>query len=61
MKQLEKWFSINNLMINTEKTKAVQFQERECGSVHTTTLFKNYITENLSWASFIQHFCQKVN
>jgi hypothetical protein len=29
MKPLENWFLTNNLIINTEKTEAIQFQGRE--------------------------------
>jgi hypothetical protein len=76
MKRLENWFSTNNLIINTEKTKAILFQRRGSSLIHRPILYLNnkeityssnltflgiYITENLSWVIHIQYCCQKLN
>jgi hypothetical protein len=41
IKELEKWFSTNNLIINTEKTKAILFQGRGSGLMHRPVLYLN--------------------
>jgi hypothetical protein len=67
-KQLENWFLTNNLMINMEKTKAILFQGRGSSLIYRPVLYLInkevtyspnskflgiYITENLSWATYI--------
>jgi hypothetical protein len=39
MKQLENWFLTNNLIINTEKTKAILYQGRGYSLTHGPTLY----------------------
>jgi hypothetical protein len=41
MKQLENWFLTNNLLINTEKTKAILFQGRGSSLIHRSVLYVN--------------------
>jgi hypothetical protein len=41
IKQLENWFSTNNLTINMEKTKTVLFQARESSLIHRSATCKN--------------------
>jgi hypothetical protein len=69
MKQLENWSLTNNLIINTEKTKAILFQGRGSSLIHRPVLYLNnkettylsnlksvciYTTDDLSWATHIQ-------
>jgi hypothetical protein len=76
MIQLESWFSKNNLVINTDKTKAMLFQLNEVYVMTELVItFKNKevtytsqfrflginITNNLKWSSHIQALCQKLN
>jgi hypothetical protein len=70
------WFAVNDLIINTEKTKALFFQGHSLSTIHNPDLYLNTkaitytyhlkflgvcITENLSWASHIQYLTQKLN
>jgi hypothetical protein len=41
MKQLENWFLTSNLIINTEKTKAVLFHGRGSRLIHRSILYLN--------------------
>jgi hypothetical protein len=65
MNQIANWFMVNDLIINTEKTKALFFQGRSLSTIHKPDLYLNtkaitymsnlkflgiYITETLSWA-----------
>jgi hypothetical protein len=76
MNQTANWFVVYDLIINTEKTKALFFQGRSLSTSHKPDLYLNtkaitytsnlkflgiYITENLSWASHIQYITQKLN
>jgi hypothetical protein len=70
MKQLGNWFLINNLAINTEKTKVMLFQGKQLGSnIRPNLHFRKkelnnasnskflgiYSTENLKWYTHIQY------
>jgi hypothetical protein len=74
--QLESWFSKNNLVINTDKTKAMLFQLNKTYVMTEPVIkFKNNditytsqfrflcinITNNLKWSSHIQALCLKLN
>jgi hypothetical protein len=74
MNQIANWFAVNDLIINTEKTKALFFQRRSLSTICKQDLYLNtkaitytsilkflgiYITENLSWASHIQYLTNK--
>ncbi|PNF29254.1 hypothetical protein B7P43_G10478, partial [Cryptotermes secundus] len=76
MIQLESWFSKNNLIINTEKTKAMLFQLNKSYYMSEPVItFKNMkisytsqfkflgvnISNNLKWSSHIQSLCLKLN
>jgi hypothetical protein len=74
--QLEAWFSKNNLVINTDITKAMLFQLNEMYVMTEPVIkFKNKeityasqfrflginTTDNLKWSSHIQALCLKLN
>jgi hypothetical protein len=74
--QLESWFNDNQLLINTDKTKALFFHgkglvskyrpaiwlcNREVLYSSTAKLLGIEILENLSWKNYIQHLCPKLN
>jgi hypothetical protein len=76
MNQIANWFTVNDLIINTEKTRALFFQGRSLSTICKPDLYLNtkaitytsnlkflgiYMTENLSWASHIQYLSQKLN
>ena len=77
MKQVENWFFYNDLIINTEITKVLLFQQgSESGSIirpilHFRTKELNYssnfkfleiyIMENLKWYTHIQYLCYNLS
>jgi hypothetical protein len=75
MTQFESWFSKDNLVINTNKTKAILFQLNKSYMSEPVIIFKNIkmnytsqfrfldinITNNLKWNSHIQSLCLKLN
>jgi hypothetical protein len=76
MRQLESWFSMNNMVINSEKTKAMFFQLNKLhDSIEPVITFKNVIinytsqfrflginiTHKLKWNVHIQSVCAKLN
>jgi hypothetical protein len=76
MTQLESWFSKNNLIINTDKTKAMFFQLMKPHDMSEPDItFKNMkitytsqfgflgvnIANNLKWSSHIHLLCPKLN
>jgi hypothetical protein len=68
-KQLDNWFHANQIIINTEKIKALFFQGKRPNPIHRPVFSLNgsvkflgiYITENLCWATHTHHVCQKLN
>jgi hypothetical protein len=75
MNQIANWFAVNDLILNTEKTKALFFQGHSLSTIYKPDPYLNtkaitytsnlkflgiYITENLSWASHIRYLTQKL-
>jgi hypothetical protein len=76
MMQLEAWFSMNNMVVNSEKIKAMYFQMNKIlDCIEPDITFKrvkiNYtsqfrflginITNNLKWNIHIQSVCKKLS
>jgi hypothetical protein len=75
--KLESWFNGNQLLINTDKTKARFFHGKGLVSMYrpdicvcnkevlysstTATFLGIEISENLSWKNHIQYLCPKLN
>ena len=75
-KQFETWFSNNSLIVNPDKTKAIQFHvHKTCNLVMPKIVFKNAeisytsevkflginISNNLKWNTHIQILCSNLN
>ena len=75
IKQFENWFSNNNLIFNTDKTKGLLLHlNKTCNLVMPKIFFKNVeisytsevkflgiISDNLKWNTHIQCVCSKLN
>ena len=76
MQQLSRWFSVNKLVINTEKTNAISFhawqnksnikpkipfQNMDIKYKNETKFLGLYLTEDVKWEVHINHVCNLLN
>jgi hypothetical protein len=76
MTELQTWFTLNNLVVNTEKTLAMSFHTTQNNKLllphvtfagrdipyNTETKFLGiYINENMKWNDHIKHLSSKLN
>ena len=76
MQQLSRWFSVNKLVINTEKTNAISFhawqnksnikpkipfQNMDIKYKNETKFLGLYLSEDVKWEVHIHHVCNMLN